>query len=162
MRVAVYPGTFDPVTNGHLDILKRASLLFDKIIVAIAIDNEKKSLFKTEEREKFIKAVVNDIPSVRIESFDGLLMHFVQKKKAHAIIRGLRAVSDFEYEFQLALMNKKLEKNVETVFLTTSSEYAFLSSTIIKQIVRLNGNINGLVPEIVEIALKKKFNCEKV
>ena len=161
MKVAIYPGTFDPITNGHLDILKRASLLFNKVIVAIAIDNEKESLFKIEERKKIMEAVVKDISNVEVESFDGLLMHFVQKKKAHAIIRGLRAVSDFEYEFQLALMNKKLEKNVETIFLMTSSEYAFLSSTIIKQLVSLNGNINGLVPEIVEIALKKKFNWEK-
>ena len=161
MRVAIYPGTFDPVTNGHLDILKRASLLFDKVIVAIAIDNEKESLFKIEERKSFMEAVVKDIPNVEVKSFDGLLMHFVQKTKARAIIRGLRAVSDFEYEFQLALMNKKLKKNVETIFLMTSSEYAFLSSTIIKQVVSLNGNINGLVPEIVEAALKKKFNWEK-
>lgn len=162
MKVAIYPGTFDPLTNGHLDILKRASLLFDKVIVAIAIDNKKESLFKIEERKKFIETAVNNISNINIESFNGLLIHFAQKKKANVIIRGLRAVSDFEYEFQLALINKKLEKNIETIFLTTSSEYTFLSSTIIKQVVSLNGNINGLVPEIVEIALKKKFNWKEL
>lgn len=161
MKIAIYPGTFDPVTNGHLDILKRASLLFDKVIVAIATDNEKESLFSIEERRAFMEAVVKDIPNVAVEHFSGLLMHYVQKTQAHAIIRGLRAVSDFEYEFQLALMNKKLARDVETIFLMTSSEYAFLSSTIIKQVVSLNGNIHGLVPEIVEEALKEKFNWER-
>ncbi len=154
MRLGIYPGTFDPVTNGHLDILKRASKLFDKIIIGVAVDSDKKTLFDIDHRVEFMKDAVKDISNIEVEAFSGLLMHFTESKGAKIIIRGLRAVSDFEYEFQLALMNKNLNDSVETMFLTTSSEYTFLSSTIIKSVVKLNGEIKGLVPEKVEIALK--------
>lgn len=154
MKIGIYPGTFDPVTNGHLDILNRASKLFDKIIVGVAVDSDKDTLFTIKERVDFIKDAVADLPNVEVESFSGLLMHFTESKGAKVIIRGLRAVSDFEYEFQLALMNKNLNESVETIFLTTSSEYAFLSSTIIKSVVKLDGEIIGLVPKKVELALK--------
>lgn len=154
MKIGIYPGTFDPVTNGHLDILSRASKLFDKIIVGVAVDSDKNTLFSIEERLDFIKDAVADMPNIEVESFSGLLMHFTESKGAKVIIRGLRAVSDFEYEFQLALMNKNLNESVETIFLTTSSEYTFLSSTIIKSVVKLDGEIKGLVPKKVEIALK--------
>ena len=125
MKIGIYPGTFDPVTNGHLDILTRASKLFDKIIVGVAVDSDKNTLFPIEERLDFIKDAVADMPNIEVESFSGLLMHFTESKEANVIIRGLRAVSDFEYEFQLALMNKNLNESVETIFLTTSSEYTF-------------------------------------
>ncbi|MDD2370521.1 MAG: pantetheine-phosphate adenylyltransferase [Firmicutes bacterium] len=154
MKIGIYPGTFDPVTNGHLDILTRASKLFDKIIVGVAVDSDKNTLFDINERVGFMKDAVKDIPNIEVESFSGLLMHFTESKGAKVIIRGLRAVSDFEYEFQLALMNKNLNDTVETIFLTTSSEYTFLSSTIIKSVVKLDGEINGLVPKKVEEALK--------
>ena len=156
MRVAIYPGTFDPVTNGHLDILKRAAALFDEVIIGVAEETYKSNLFSLEERKKFLEAVITD-PHVKVEIFSGLLMHYAITKNACAIIRGLRAVSDFEYEFQLAMMNKKLNENVETIFLTTASEYSFLSSTMIKQVASLGGCVKGLVPQIVEEALKKKF-----
>ncbi len=154
MKIGIYPGTFDPVTNGHLDILTRASKLFDKIIVGVAVDSDKDTLFTIDERVSFIKDAVSELPNIEVESFSGLLMHFTENKGAKVIIRGLRAVSDFEYEFQLALMNKNLNDSVETLFLTTSSEYAFLSSTIIKSVVKLDGEIKGLVPRKVELALK--------
>lgn len=157
MKIGIYPGTFDPVTNGHLDILTRASKLFDKIIVGVAEDSDKDTLFNIDERVSFIKDAVKDLPNVEVESFSGLLMHFTESKGAKVIIRGLRAVSDFEYEFQLALMNKNLNESVETLFLTTSSEYAFLSSTIIKSVVKLDGEIKGLVPKKVELALKARY-----
>lgn len=157
MKIGIYPGTFDPVTNGHLDILTRASKLFDKIIVGVAVDSDKDTLFNIEERVSFIKDAVAGLDNVEVESFNGLLMHFTESKGAKVIIRGLRAVSDFEYEFQLALMNKNLNDSVETMFLTTSSEYAFISSTIIKSVVKLNGEIKGLVPVKVERALKQIY-----
>lgn len=157
MKIGIYPGTFDPVTNGHLDILKRASKLFDKIIVGVAVDSDKNTLFDIDERVNFIKDATSELTNVEVEAFSGLLMHFTESRGAKVIIRGLRAVSDFEYEFQLALMNKNLNDDVETMFLTTSGEYAFLSSTIIKSVVKLNGEIKGLVPLNVEEALKAKY-----
>jgi pantetheine-phosphate adenylyltransferase len=157
LRVAIYPGTFDPVTNGHLDILKRSAALFDQVIVGVAVETNKKTLFTLEERKHFLNSSIKE-PNVRVEIFHGLLMHFAISKGACAIIRGLRAVSDFEYEFQLSMMNKKLNENVETIFLMTASEYSFISSTMIKEISSLNGCITGLVPPIVEEALKRKFN----
>ena len=158
MRIAVYPGTFDPITNGHLDILKRSAALFDKVVVGVAASfSGKVPVFSIEERTALVKEVVKDMENVEVEAFDGLLMHFVEKKGAVALIRGLRAVSDFEYEFQMALMNKKLNAQVETVFLMTSSEYAFVSSTVIKQIVGLDGKIDGFVPPAIHKALLEKF-----
>ncbi|MGI6553390.1 MAG: pantetheine-phosphate adenylyltransferase [Clostridia bacterium] len=157
MRVAVYPGTFDPITNGHLDIVERAAGIFDRVIIAIANENYKKNLFTLEERRDLVIKVCKHIPNIQVEVFQGLLADFVQQKKAYIIIRGLRAVSDFEYEFQMSVMNKKLNKNIETVFLTAANEYTFLSSSIIKQVASLGGSVNGLVPPVIEQALKDKF-----
>ena len=157
MSVAIYPGTFDPFTNGHLDILSRTSRLFEKVIVGVAVDSDKNTLFSIEERLEFVRDAIDGLPNVEVVPFTGLLMHFVESRKANVIIRGLRALSDFEYEFQMALMNRNLNQDVETLFLTTSSEYAFLSSTIIKSVVKLKGDIRGLVPEKVEQALKEKY-----
>ena len=157
MKIGIYPGTFDPVTNGHLDILRRVSKMFDKIVVGVAVDSDKNTLFNIDERVEFMKDAVKDISNIEVEAFSGLLMHFTESKGAKIIIRGLRAVSDFEYEFQLALMNKNLNDSVETIFLTTSSEYTFLSSTIIKSVVKLKGEIKGLVPEKVEKALQNIY-----
>ncbi|MEI7884000.1 MAG: pantetheine-phosphate adenylyltransferase [Clostridia bacterium] len=158
MRRAVYPGSFDPVTNGHIDILERSVKLFDELIVAVSVDNSKTCLFSLEERIEMLEAVTRNYPNVVIEHFSGLLMHYTQEKKACAIVRGLRAVSDFEYEFQMALMNKNLANEIETVFLMTSSENAFISSTMIKQVSSLNGKIKGLVPELVRQRLRKKYD----
>lgn len=157
MRIAVYPGTFDPVTNGHLDILRRAAMLFDKLIVAIAKENYKDNLFTTHERLELVNHEIKDLPNVEAMAFSGLLGDFVVSQGACAIVRGLRAMSDFDYEFQMSLMNKKLAPDVETVFLATTSEYLFLSSSIIKQVAAFGGDISGLVPENVEQALQKKF-----
>ncbi|HHU32786.1 MAG: pantetheine-phosphate adenylyltransferase [Zhaonellaceae bacterium] len=156
MRIAIYPGTFDPVTNGHLDILHRAATLFDQVIVGVAVETNKKTLFSLEERKHFLESSIKE-PNVKVEIFPGLLMHFALSKGACAIIRGLRAVSDFEYEFQLSMMNKQLNEKVETIFLMTASEYSFISSTMIKEISSLGGSIAGLVPPMVEEALKRKF-----
>ncbi len=158
MRRAVYPGSFDPVTNGHIDILERSVKLFDELIVAVSIDNSKTCLFSLAERIEMLEAVTRNYQNVVIEKFSGLLMHYAQEKKACAIVRGLRAVSDFEYEFQMALMNKNLANEIETVFLMTSSENAFISSTMIKQVSSLNGKIKGLVPELVRQRLRKKYD----
>lgn len=158
MRIAVYPGTFDPITNGHLDIIKRACKLFDRVIVGVARDNYKQTLFSLEERVKLAQEVTQDIPGVEVKAFQGLLVDFVRREGACAIIRGLRAVSDFEYEFQMSIMNKKLAEEVETVFLMTATEYSFLTSSIIRQVAALGGCIRGLVPPIVELALYEKFN----
>jgi pantetheine-phosphate adenylyltransferase len=156
LRIAIYPGTFDPVTNGHLDILHRAATLFDQVIVGVAVETNKKTLFSLEERKHFLESSIKE-PNVKVEIFPGLLMHFALSKGACAIIRGLRAVSDFEYEFQLSMMNKQLNEKVETIFLMTASEYSFISSTMIKEISSLGGSIAGLVPPMVEEALKRKF-----
>lgn len=157
MRVAVYPGTFDPITNGHIDILERAVNLFDRVIVAIAVENYKDTLFNLEERKQLVEAACKHLPRTEVRVFDGLLMKFVETVNAQAIIRGLRAVSDFEYEMQMAMMNKRLNNNVETVFLMSATKYSFLSSSIIKQVALLDGSVKGLVPEEVEEALKQKY-----
>lgn len=157
MRIAVYPGTFDPITNGHLDIVERVVKLFDQVVIGVAAENYKNNLFTLEERVKLVQMCTGHLPNVVVEGFTGLLMEFVHAKGASVIIRGLRAVSDFEYEFQMSLMNKKLDDQVETVFLMTANEYSFLSSSIIKQVASLGGCITGLVPAEVEKALKEKF-----
>lgn len=157
MRVAIYPGTFDPVTNGHLDVIERAINLFDQVVIAVAVDNNKKTLFNLDERMELMHAVTGDMKNVVVESFDGLTVDFCRKKGAVAIIRGLRAVSDFDYEFQMALMNRKLDREVDTVFLMTDQKYSYISSSIIKQIAQLGGCIKGLVPEEVARALMIKF-----
>lgn len=157
MRMAVYPGTFDPVTNGHLDIVQRATKLFDRVILAVAEENYKNNLFSLEERVRLLRESTSSLPNVVVESFGGLLMDYVQARGACAIVRGLRAISDFEYEFQLSMMNKKLSEEVETVFLMTSSENLFVSSSIIKQVAALGGCIHGLVPLQVEAALHARY-----
>ncbi len=160
-REAVYPGTFDPVTNGHLDIIKRALQMFDQITVAVVDKPGKDLLFTTQERIKMLRATVGNLSKVRVERFEGLLVDYLQRRNIFVIIRGLRAVSDFEYEFQIALMNRKLNSNIESVFLMPSQEYTYLSSSLIKEVVKFGGRMDGLVPGIIEKALKKKFALTK-
>ncbi|HAF02893.1 MAG TPA: pantetheine-phosphate adenylyltransferase [Spartobacteria bacterium] len=157
MRRAIYPGSFDPITNGHLDVIERARKLFDEVIVAVAHNDEKEALFSLEERLQLLKDSVGKIDKVRIAQFDGLLVEFAVAQKASAVIRGLRAVSDFEFEFQMALMNRKLETGVETIFLMPKEEYTYLSSRIIKEIARLGGDVSSFVPPAVSKALVRKF-----
>lgn len=160
MRICVYPGTFDPVTNGHMDIIVRAATLFDKVIIGIASDNYKTCLFNTEERTEVLKQVTASLENVEVEVFSGLLMEFCKSKNACAVIRGLRAVSDFEYEMQLALMNKKLNPNVETVFLMAGQQHSFISSSIIKDVAVLGGCIKDLVPPLVEKRIIEKYRTK--
>ena len=156
MKIGVYPGSFDPVTKGHLDIIKRASKFVDEVVVGVLNNTSKTPAFKVEERVEFIKRSVNSIPNVKVENFSGLLMDFVHKKGANVIIRGLRAVSDFEYEFQIALANRMQDRDVETIFLMTSSKYSFLSSSIVKELAKFGGNIQGLVSnEILDEVSKR-------
>lgn len=158
MRTAVYPGTFDPVTYGHLDILHRAVALFDKVIIAVAFDSNKETLFTLEERQDLLRHEMRDIENVEISSFSGLTVDFARQCGAVALIRGLRAMTDFEYEFQLALMNKKLGPDIETIFLMTKSEYSFISSSAIKWAASLQGSVTDFVPPYVEKALMQKYN----
>jgi pantetheine-phosphate adenylyltransferase len=156
-RLAIYPGSFDPVTNGHIDIIERGLEIFDKIIVAILINPSKQALFTVEERLDMLKESFKDNPRVTMDSFDGLTVNFAKQKNAHAILRGMRATSDFEYEFQLALMNRRLERDIQSVFLMTGFRWIFTSSSIIKEAARFNGDISGMVPDFVEKKLKEKF-----
>ncbi len=156
-KIAVYPGTFDPFTAAHIDIVKRALRIFDEIIVAVAPSQKKMPLFTLEERIDLIRKSAEGLKGVRAEAFHGLLVEYVVEKKGVAIIRGLRAVSDFEYEMQMALMNRRLNHDIETVFLMPSEEYSFLTSTMVKEVASFGGSVKGLVPEIVEKALKDKF-----
>jgi len=157
MRTAIYPGSFDPLTNGHLDIIERAARLFDNVIVAVAKNEGKKPLFSLKERLGLVQQSLHDMPNVQADSFDTLLVAYAQQKQAQAIIRGLRAVSDFEFEFQLALMNRKLNGQVETIFMMPRETYTFLSSRIVKEIARLGGNVEVFVPQHVRLALARKF-----
>jgi pantetheine-phosphate adenylyltransferase len=157
MRIAVYPGSFDPITNGHLNIIERATNIFDKIIVGVANNPKKSTLFSAPERIDMIKEVTKNLEKVKIQSFSGLLIDFMKSNKASIIIRGMRAISDFEHESQLALMNKRLAPEIETIFMVTCSKYSYLDSSIIKEIASLNGCINQLVPEIVEKKLREKL-----
>ena len=156
--MAICPGTFDPITNGHLDIIKRAMDLFDRVIIGVSADNYKQTLFSLEERVALIKDVVKDYPKAAVKPFSGLLVDFARQEKAIAVVRGLRAVSDFEFEFQMSIMNKKLADDIETVFLMTATEYSFISSSIIRQVASLGGCIRGLVPPPVEQALLKRYS----
>ncbi len=156
MRV-IYPGSFDPVTNGHLDIIKRCSDKFEEVNIAVLFNSNKKSVFTIEERLHLLEETTKDLPNIKIDFFSGLLTEYARKKNCSNIIRGLRAVSDFEYEMQLALVNRKTYSELETFFLVSSSEVSFLSSTIVKEIASYNGEISCFVPKIVEKALKEKF-----
>jgi pantetheine-phosphate adenylyltransferase len=158
MRRAIYPGSFDPVTNGHLDVAERARKLFDEVIVSVAHNDEKQALFSLEERLDLLRQSFGKIDNVRIAHFDGLLVEFAAAQKVQAVIRGLRAVSDFEFEFQMALMNRKLQGSVETIFLMPKEEYTYLSSRLVKEIARLGGDVSEFVPAAVAKALAKKFS----
>lgn len=149
MRRAVYPGSFDPITNGHLDIIKRAAKVFDEVIVGVLINPNKKGLFEIEERVNLINKSISDLYNVSVKSFSGLLINFMKKNEATVIVKGLRAVSDFEYEFQMALMNNKLDPKIETVFMMTNAKYSYLSSSSVKQVAMFGGCIKDLVPDII-------------
>lgn len=155
--LAVCPGSFDPVTYGHLDVIQRAASVFDKVIIAVLKNASKNPLFSVEERKELLIAVTRDIPNVEVDGFDDLLINYMNEKKAHVIIKGLRAVSDFEYELQMASLNRKLNEEIETFFMMSSTQYSYLSSSIVKQIAQFNGPISDLVPEVVESALRAKF-----
>jgi pantetheine-phosphate adenylyltransferase len=157
MKLAIYPGSFDPITNGHLDLIKRGLMLFDRMVVAIADNPNKKPLFSGKERLEMVRDTVGDEKRVEVLLFTGLLADLAKQRKACAIIRGVRAISDFEFEFQLALMNRKLAPGTETVFLIPSEKYTYLSSNLIKDIARFDGDISCFVPEMVRIKLKEKF-----
>jgi len=157
-RVAIYPGTFDPFTCGHLDIVNRAIRLFDEVIVTIAQNSKKKPLFNLKERQELIRDATYDLPSVRVDSFNGLLIDYARQIKAVAIIRGLRAISDFEFEFQMALMNRRQEGSITTVFLMANEKYTYLNSSIVKEVAQFGGKIDNLVTDLVAKKLKEKFS----
>ncbi|MCD6247597.1 MAG: pantetheine-phosphate adenylyltransferase [Candidatus Diapherotrites archaeon] len=160
-RIAVYAGTFDPITLGHVDVIKRAVRIFNRVIVAITTNPRKTPLFTVEERVQLAKDALAGIENVEVESFTGLLVNYMKRKGAKTILRGLREVSDFSYEFQQAIINRKLYNEVDTVFIMTSPEYFYINSTIVKELVKLGACVKGFVPENVEIALKKKLSIEK-
>ncbi|HEY6006697.1 MAG TPA: pantetheine-phosphate adenylyltransferase [Geobacteraceae bacterium] len=157
-KKAVYPGSFDPITYGHLDIIRRGLRIFDEVIIAVARNSAKNSLFTIEERVELIRAVLADNGRAKVDTFDGLLVDYVVSQGAHVIIRGLRAVSDFEYEFQIAQMNRSISTEVETLFMMTSVPFSYLSSSIVKEVSSLNGPVDGLVPPLVKQALINKFS----
>ncbi|HEY3266416.1 MAG TPA: pantetheine-phosphate adenylyltransferase [Armatimonadota bacterium] len=156
-RIAIYPGSFDPITNGHLDVVERASRLFDEVVVAVASNSQKAGFFTPEERVSLLKQTLDGLANVRVSSFQGLTVAFAREMGATALIRGLRAVSDFEYEFQMALMNRRLDSDIETVLVMTDGEKAFLSSSVVKEVARLGGDVSGLVPEAVYTAMRNKL-----
>ena len=156
MKLAVYPGSFDPLTNGHVDIIERGTRLFDKIVVAILLNVEKSPLFSMQERVEIVREVFKGHPNVEVDTFEGLLVDYVAARKADVIVRGLRALSDFETEFQMALMNRRLNSHIETVFMMPAEQYTYISSRLIKEVFSLGGQVRGLVPEIVESRLREK------
>ena len=158
-KLAIYPGSFDPVTNGHIDIIVRGLKIFDDIVVCILNNPAKKVLFDIEERMDMLNQSLNGIKNIEVTTYDGLLVDFAVQRQANAILRGMRAVSDFEYEFQMALMNRRLNRDIQTVFLMTGLRWIFTSSSIIKEAARFGGNINGMVPKIVQQKLKEKFSA---
>jgi pantetheine-phosphate adenylyltransferase len=157
MRTAIYPGSFDPLTNGHLDVVERAVKLFDRVIVAVALNEGKQPLFRLEERVDLVRRAIAHLPNAEADSFDGLLVEYAERRSAQAVVRGLRAVSDFEFEFQLALMNRKLNERIETIFMMPKDTCTFLSSRIVKEIARLGGEIGEFVPAPVQAALREKL-----
>ena len=159
--LAVYPGSFDPLTNGHVDIILRGARLFDRIVVAILRNAEKSPLFTMDERVDIIRAVFKHQSNVEVDTFDGLLVDYVERRKAQVIVRGLRAVSDFEFEFQMALMNQRLNPRIETVFMMPAEQYTYISSRLIKEVFALGGRVHGLVPELVEARLREKVLATK-
>ena len=161
MRIAIYPGTFDPVTNGHVDVAARAARLFDKVILCVAVNTSKTPLFSATERVKLVKEAVRDIKNIEVEEFGGLLVDYAASKKAVAIVRGLRAVSDFEYEFQMALTNRKLRTEIDTVFLMPHEKYTYLNSTIVREIARFGGDVSEFVPPHVNKLLIEKTRDAK-
>lgn len=161
MKTALYPGTFDPITNGHVSLIQRGCEVFDRVIVGVAVDTPKQPLFSIAERMELAKEVFAGNPRVEVESFTGLTVEFARRRDVCAILRGLRAVSDFEYEFQLALMNRRLERHIQTVFLMTDYQWLFISSTIVKSAVKEGADVRGLVPEVVRAALTAKFDRKR-
>ncbi len=157
MRTILYPGSFDPVTNGHIDVARRASSIFDRVVIAVAANAEKSPLFSTEERMELLRSACRDIENIEISRFDGLLVNALEKFDASAVIRGLRAVSDFEYEFQMALMNRGLNEKCETLFMMPSPEYSYVSSRLIKEIAKCGGDVSSFVPPVVAEAMSRKF-----
>lgn len=162
MKIGVYPGSFDPVTNGHLDIIERASKIFDKLIVAVLVNPNKTPVFDIEERVELLKETTEHLTNVEVKAFKGLLIDFMKQENAKVIVKGLRAVSDFEYEFQMALLNKKLEPSIETIFMMTNSKYSYLSSSMVKEVARFGGCIEDLVPEKIAKKVMKKLNKKYV
>jgi pantetheine-phosphate adenylyltransferase len=162
MRRAIYPGSFDPVTNGHLDIIERGCKLFDEIIISILVNPEKQPFFSVEERREMLSEVVQDLSrgrcTVRVDSFTGLLVNYAVAQQANVIVRGIRAISDYEYELQMALMNRRLEPGIETVFMMPAEVYSYVSSRLVKEVFQLGGTINGLVPPLIERRMKEKLN----
>lgn len=157
-KVALYPGSFDPVTNGHINIIERAAQLFDEVVVAVAVNSAKKPLFTTAERVELLEKSLAHLDNIKVVAFDGLLIDYLKENDLHFVIRGLRAVSDFEYEFQIAHLNRRLGKDMDTFFMMTSEEYFYISSSVVREVASFGGNVHGMVPAPVEDALHKKFN----
>ncbi len=158
MKIGIYPGSFDPITKGHLDIIERASRVVDELVIGVLNNSEKRPMFSAEERVSLIKEAVSYLPNVRVEAFDGLTVDFAKQNNANILVRGLRAVTDFEYELQIAQMNHKMNSSLDTIFFTTSVEYSYLSSSIVKEIAKYNGDISPFVPQNVVKAIHDKYN----